>query len=455
MNDREMQELERRYQNDEQLTSEEMSQLRAWRNSQREERNEWLLERARSGHTEAGASFRRDELSRNDNVPEHVANAHDRGLHAIERYSAVDVLSPRAADRLDELVRYRDPLGLGSRYLAAVSDLDYRNAFGKILQDPTHGHLRFSARERDAFDRVNQVMYERSLVEGTGSAGGFAVPFALDPSIILTSNGALNPIRELARVETIATDIWKGVASDGVVASYGAEASAVTDASPTLVQPSIDTQRMTIFVPFSIELGQDWGTLQQELLRLMTDAKDVLEATKFLLGTGTNEPGGILNIGGTGGLTTTQRVQTATTNTFVLGDLYVFKQALAARFIADASFTWHPNRLDTIYRFVAAGSTTEPQIMPQGRGGPLLGKPAYEWSTLATATTTTTKIGLFGDFKTGYRIIDRIGMQVELIPHLFGAAQGNLPTGQRGLFAIARNSGGVVAPNALRYLEVL
>jgi HK97 family phage major capsid protein len=180
-----------------------------------------------------------------------------------------------------------------------------------------------------------------------------------------------------------------------------------------------------------------------------------LEATKFLTGTGTNEPGGILNIGGTGGLTTTQRVQTATTNTFVLADLYSFKQALPARFISSASFAWHPNRLDTIYRFVAAGSTTEPQIMPQGRDGPLLGKSAYEWSTLATATTTTTKIGLFGDFKTGYKIIDRLGMVVELVPHLFGAAQGNLPTGQRGLFMIARNSGGVVAPNALRYLEVL
>lgn len=450
MNRSELLELDRRQRSGEELEPGEVRQLREWRNA-----NEGILDRLRSGHTEAGAEFRREDARRNHNVPDHVADAHDRGMNAIEAYSRVDVLSPEAADRLDELVRDRDPLGIGSRYLAAVGDLDYKNAFGKILADPTHGHLRFSARERDAFDRVNQVLLERSLVEGTGSAGGFAVPFALDPSIILTSNGALNPIRQLARVETISTDIWKGVASDGVVASYGAEASAVTDASPTLVQPSIDTQRMTIFVPFSIELGQDWGTLQQELLRLMVDAKDVLEATKFLSGTGTNEPGGILNIGGTGGLTTTQRVQTAGAGAFVLADVYTFKQALPARFISSAAWTWHPNRLDAIYRFVAAGSTTEPQIMPDGRGGPLLGRPVSEWSTMATVLTTGTKIGLYGDFKTGYRIIDRIGMQVELIPHLFGAAQGNLPTGQRGLFAIARNSGGVVAPNALRYLETL
>ena len=59
-----------------------------------------------------------------------------------------------------------------------------------------------------------------------------------------------------------------------------------------------------------------------------------------------------------------------------------------------------------------------------------------------------------GDFATGYRIVDRIGGTVELIPHLFGAAQGNLPTGMRGLYYYWRVGGGVVAPNALRYLEV-
>ena len=457
MNETEMLELDRRERGGEELEPGDVRQLREWRNErEREERNEWLRERARSGHTEAGASFlpRREDARRNHNVPEHVAEAHNRGLHAIERYTAVDVLTPQAADRLDEVIRDRDPLGFGSRYLAAVADLDYNAAFGKILQDPTHGHLRFSAREREAFDRVNGVMLERSLAEGTGSTGGFAVPFALDPSIILTSNGALNPIRQLARVETIATDIWKGVASDGVVASYGAEASAVTDASPTLVQPSIDTERMTIFVPFSIELGQDWFSLQQELLRLMTDAKDVLEATKFLTGAGhgSTEPLGVLTIGSPG-LTTTQRVLSAGAGAVALADIYSLKQALPARFISSASWAFHPTRLDAVYRFVAAGSTTEPQIMPDGRGGPLLGKTVAEWSTMTTAVTTGSKVGLYGDFKTGYRIIDRLGMTVELIPHLFGAAQGNLPTGQRGLFAIARNSGSVVAPNALRYLE--
>jgi HK97 family phage major capsid protein len=72
---------------------------------------------------------------------------------------------------------------------------------------------------------------------------------------------------------------------------------------------------------------------------------------------------------------------------------------------------------------------------------------------MATATSTGTKIGIVGDFSSGYKIVDRIGGSVELIPHLFGAA--SRPTGQRGLYYYWRVGAGVVAQNAFRYLEAL
>ena len=87
------------------------------------------------------------------------------------------------------------------------------------------------------------------------------------------------------------------------------------------------------------------------------------------------------------------------------------------------------------------------------RGGEMLGRPKVELSSMVTTTTTGSKIMMLGDFRTGYLIADRLGMQVELIPHLVGATN-RFPTGQRGLVAIWRTGGGVVAANALRYLEV-
>jgi Phage capsid family len=164
---------------------------------------------------------------------------------------------------------------------------------------------------------------------------------------------------------------------------------------------------------------------------LISDAKDVLEATAFLTGTGTNQPVGILTIGTTGALTTAQRVLTAGAGAVVVGDIYSLKQTLGStRFAGDAVWTFHPNRLDAVFRFTPSGSTIEPQIMTD-RNGPLLGRPTAEWSTMTTAVTTGSRVAIYADWKQAYVIGDRLGMQLEIVPHLFGATN-RYPTGQRG-----------------------
>ena len=60
---------------------------------------------------------------------------------------------------------------------------------------------------------------------------------------------------------------------------------------------------------------------------------------------------------------------------------------------------------------------------------------------------------IVGDFRTGYTIVDRIGMTMEIIQHLFGPTN-RFPTGQRGAYDFLRTGANVVAPNAFRYLAV-
>lgn len=380
--------------------------------------------------------------------------ARDAGLRAIEQHR--DQLSSTAGDRLERLVRdERDPLGLEGQYLAAVAAPHYRTAFWKCVRDPMTGHLRHTPQEVAAMQEVARVESMRALNITTGSAGGLAVPFMLDPSVLLTSNGAINPLRELARTETIVgSNTWKGISSDGVVAAFAAEATVATDASPTLAQPSIKAEKAFCFVPFSIEVGQDWAGLEAEMVRLFSDAKDVLESGKFLAGTGVNEPGGILNIGGTGGLTTSQRILTDVAAVLDIDDIWDLKGNLSnSRFFGNSTFVGNAGMLDRIFRFVAEGSTVEPKAYPD-RGGPLMGRPVREWSSMVNTTTTGSRVLILGDW-TGYTIVDRIGGTVELIPHLFGAAQGNLPTGQRGLYYYFRVGAGVTVANSFRYMEVL
>jgi len=161
------------------------------------------------------------------------------------------------------------------------------------------------------------------------------------------------------------------------------------------------------------------------LTAALADGKDVLDAAAFLTGTGTNQPGGILNIGGTGGLTTTQRQQTNTVATYAIGDPYLLKAALPARFINTSTYVAAPGIWDTTYRFVG-GNSTEPFQMPS-RGGEMLGRPKVELSSMVTTSTTGSKIMMLGDFRTGYLIADGLGMQVELIPRPSARRTGSRP----------------------------
>ena len=81
---------------------------------------------------------------------------------------------------------------------------------------------------------------------------------------------------------------------------------------------------------------------------------------------------------------------------------------------------------------------------------PLLGRPVYEATAMGSVLTTTTKIMIVGDFRY-FVIVDRVGMNIEVVPTLFGTAN-NYPTGQRGLYAYWRNSSDVLSAAAFRVL---
>jgi HK97 family phage major capsid protein len=395
--------------------------------------------------------------------PHHLQAAQSLGLRAIDMHAGRE-LSAAAADHLDEVVRERDETGIGGKYLAAVGDPNYYTAFGKILQHGQMAQLHMSPAEQEALHRVTTVVDERDARERamslTTTSGGFAVPFVLDPSILKTSDGAINPYRAISNVESISVDEWRGVSSTGVTATFQAEAAAVTDASPTLAQPIVSTEMARAFVPFSIEVGMDWSSFQSEMAGLFADSKDVLEATKFALGSGTNEPFGVIT-----GATT---VFTASnTSALVVADLYGVHNALGPRFRTRAAWTLNNAVADRIRQLDTAGganlwspnltirSAAVPVTLTDGRmGADLLGKPVYEATAQSGTFTTGQKVAVIGDYSRAFKIVDRIGLTVELIPHLFGAAQGNLPTGQRGLFAYWRVGAKVLDANAFRVLKL-
>jgi HK97 family phage major capsid protein len=348
----------------------------------------------------------------------------------------------RARANVEALIRKTDSVdGRFSRYLLAVGSPAYKRAFGKWLQ--THDTGLMDRQENAAWIAGQQAQRAMSL---TAANGGYAVPYELDTTILNTSNGVVNPIRQIARVQQISTDEWRGITSAGITVSYAAEAAETTDNSPTLAQPTVSTERWQGFAPFSIEIGQDWQGMVGDLTELFRDARDTLEAGKFVSGTGTNEPFGVMT-----GATTT--VAAATGLTITLANLYSLKNALPPRYrnSGRAAFLANVAILDRFRQFDTVGSPASvwADSLQDGTPSRLLNYPVFEASEITGTITNGTKVAVFGDFSR-YLIVDRIGMTVDVIPHLFGANR--RPTGERGLFVMGRNGAKVLDANAFRAL---
>ncbi len=135
-----------------------------------------------------------------------------------------------------------------------------------------------------------------------------------------------------------------------------------------------------------------------------------------------------------------------------MADVYTLQEALPPRFQPNATFLSSNATGNSIWKFVAKGDTSNATLFNDDRTL-LLGKPWRECSTLVSTTSSGSINLAYGDFAKAYRLVERIGLQIELIPHLFHTSN-NRPSGQRGLFARWRVGGGVVVPNALRVLKI-
>jgi HK97 family phage major capsid protein/HK97 family phage prohead protease len=339
---------------------------------------------------------------------------------------------------------------LARRILLTGSEV-YRRAFGKFV-----------------LGRPMSPEEQRALSFTSAATGAAAVVYQLDPTIVPTSNSSVNPMRAIARVETISgTNEFKFVTSGAITAAYGAEATEATDNAPTLAQPDIIVEKAQAYVPFSIEIGQDWGALETEMGALFQDAKDDLEATKFLLGAGhgSTEPKGLI-VGATA--TTTA----GGVGAFAIADLYKAWEALPPRFRPRAQWIANLFTFDKVRQFDTAGGSgvwqwktslnggqlaadlaSNPSL---GRGGSsgnlgalLLGRETNEATAMVAALTTGSKILVVGDMRY-FVIVDRIGMDVEVVPLVVGT--NHRPTGQRGLYAYWRNSSEVLSAAAFQVL---
>lgn len=352
-----------------------------------------------------------------------------RGKDAVEQAPYISDASKEHATALIERSGKRQGSLIG-RHMLITGSPEYYKAFEDYMQDPTN--------------------LQRAALSLTSANGGYLVPFTLDPSVILTNSGSMNPYRQISNIKTTATNTWNGVASAGMNAAWLAEAAVVGDNTPTFSNIVITPAKASAWVFGSYEILED-SDFATEVPMLLGDAKDRLEEAAFAVGTGSGQPKGITVAATTTVNTTgTTNVTGLSSTSTGLADIFALQAALPPRFRSNASWVTSLTVINKARGFDTAGGSSYWTNLGQGSPEQLLGGPIYESTSIPYAVTAGTKLAVYGDFSQ-YAIVDRIGMSVMYEPMVKDPTTAR-PTGQGGWFAFWRVGADALVPSAFRTL---
>jgi HK97 family phage major capsid protein len=383
-----------------------------------------------------------------DDSPSSVARltrseARDRALRVLDSREARSSMNDEQKSQVERMVsRSTD---IARRVIVTENDA-YREAFHKLVTNP-NGHMLLDDDERAAIRAFEEY---RGMAEGTGSAGGYGVPVFIDPSIILTAQGSANPFLTIATQKDINTNVWKGVSSDGVSWSFDAEGAAVSDDSPTLAQPAVNVYTARGFIPYTIEVGEDYPGFASEMSTLLTEGYDELLVDKFTRGSGTGEPLGIVTALDAD---STAEVLLGTAGTLASADVAKGYTQLPQRFRRNAVWLTGSEVSIKIRQLGPSAFLSRPNSsLADVQVDPIAGRAMYETPYMTDLTNTShTNVAVIGDFR-NYVVARRGGMNVELVPQLFDVTTGR-PTGRRGWFAYARIGGGPSTNKAFKLVN--
>ncbi len=391
-----------------------------------------------------GDSFRGDPF-------EPVAHETDseilgRATRSVELWRADDELKETATRSLERLTD-GDRRGV-SEHVLLYGNPNYIRAFNKWVQAPDTFAAELETDEHRAWQDGQR--HQRATLQLSGAV----VPSPLDPTSVLTNDGTINPMRELARVDSTQSTTKRYISSAGSTFSFDAELAEVSDDTHTENEVEIETHKAQGWIEASLEVAADQEEFSREVAKIIADGKAQLEADKFVTGTGTNEPTGI-EVELAGGSSV---VSPATAEVFAAADIYATIEALPPRFRTRARWLAELSTINQIDQF----ETTNGAKLFTGVDNQrpvLLRRRLHEASTvdafsdIDVAVTADNHILYVGAWE-NYVILDRVGMSVTYIPpgHLKGAS--GRPDGRVGWYAYWRVGGESLVDAAFRVLNI-
>lgn len=261
----------------------------------------------------------------------------------------------------------------------------------------------------------------------------------------------INKIRQYATVRPIMRDRISRKSLTEVLMAWGKLETGKVPVETTVV-PSEDWQYVEDLNGLAKigkdELADSPYAIEPTIVDSFARARSDKEEVGFISGAGhaSQEPDGIL----TGTVVT--RVKTAAHDAIASDDVLNLIYALPEQYQPNAVLMF-PNTTILALRKLKDAVSGQYMWQPSLQAGQppsFAGYPVIAQRNIpAIASSAECDIGIFGDLKAGYRILDRQGMTMQRLVEIFATA------GLIGLLAGSRVGGGVIRPDAIRILQEL
>jgi HK97 family phage major capsid protein len=244
--------------------------------------------------------------------------------------------------------------------------------------------------------------------------GGYFVRPALAKEILRLVQER-TPLREFASKRTTKTDSWK--------MHTDLELADITKATEWARSSNTDTKTgiKTIYVheksrrvsATQQELDDSYINIQKYLAEKAGEGFAVQEGTDFMSGSGAGEAMGIRTYANGTTWGTIERINTESITGITYPGLVNLLTALDDPYQSNSAFMIHKSMLSGIMLMLDGDSSylLADKVIMQGITKTLCGKPLRLAKDLATVASTSESI-MLGDYKQGYRIIDRSGVSV-------------------------------------------
>lgn len=252
-----------------------------------------------------------------------------------------------------------------------------------------------------------------------------------------------SPIRSIADVRTTTSHTILLPKRTGITnAVWVGETTTRTGSEPTFAQSEIAVKELATFVDMSLRMLEDSANVESEVRLALAEDFGAKEAVAFVNGSTANEPQGFMTAAGI--------AETNNGHATVLSAdaLITMFYAMPATYRNRGAWVMNGTTLAVLRKLKdGQGNYLWQPSYQAGQPETILGRPVVEVLDMPNVASGTFPI-IFGDFKAGYRVYDRIALDV--MPDLYTQRTSGLAR----FHARRRVGGGVVRTDVFRKLKM-